>query len=420
MSLLNHDKTLLPTSFGTIALHIFEVKCEKWYVSVFGILHRENVYVRIHDACFTSELFSSVKCDCRIQLQHAKKFLSEKGGVLIYTPQEGRGIGPLQKIKAYTHQICDGLNTDDANVIIGETTECRKYDVVQKILKILHIKSIKLLTNNPKKVNDLRNFGIACDMHTFHTTNWPTSKSYLNHKIVCHEHKIGKETGSIAVETALQKIMSLMHNHTSKYPFLILSYAQTLNGSIRSHDEKRLFISSHNSNYIVDTMRSITDYIVVGANTIRLDNPNLKVKFVNSSKNPCKVIFSNEINIPLASNILLDKNNIFFHTNSSDENIETFSEFGQVKHFNGDIYSALKSLGNDEVSVLIEGGANIISQTAKYADLVVLSISKCKVASGGHVVLEKNLEFKELFRFEDDYDLILFGYYNRICEICDD
>ena len=80
----------------------------------------------------------------------------------------------------------------------------------------------------------------------------------------------------------------------------------------------------------------------------------------------------------------------------------------------------MKSLGNDEVSVLIEGGANIISQTAKYADLVVLSISKCKVASGGHVVLEKNLEFKELFRFEDDYDLILFGYYNRICEICDD
>ena len=111
----------------------------------------ENVVVRVHDACFTSEVFGSLRCDCREQLQASLKLVQQQGGVVIYLQQEGRGIGIANKVAAYSLQD-QGMDTVDANLHLGFEEEMREYHAVPDILRDLGVQSIKLVTNNPFKV----------------------------------------------------------------------------------------------------------------------------------------------------------------------------------------------------------------------------------------------------------------------------
>lgn len=111
----------------------------------------ENVPVRIHDQCLTSEVFRSQRCDCKEQLKLALEFIQEHGGAVIYLQQEGRGIGLANKVAAYALQDM-GMDTVDANLHLGFPEDCRKYGVVPTILKDMGIGSIQLMTNNPRKV----------------------------------------------------------------------------------------------------------------------------------------------------------------------------------------------------------------------------------------------------------------------------
>lgn len=121
---------------------------------------QENVVVRVHDACFTSEVLGSLKCDCAEQLQLAMEYIQERGtGIIIYLQQEGRGIGLSNKIAAYSLQE-RGLDTVDANRALGLPDDCREYTSVKNILADLHIKSIQLMTNNPRKIESLRAIGV--------------------------------------------------------------------------------------------------------------------------------------------------------------------------------------------------------------------------------------------------------------------
>ena len=125
--------------------------------STFGT---ENVWVRVHDQCLTSEVFGSSRCDCRDQLQESLRVvIQENDGVIIYLQQEGRGIGIANKIAAYALQD-DGMDTVDANEHLGFKDELREYKMIPDILKSLGIKSIKLVTNNPYKMEQLGNLGV--------------------------------------------------------------------------------------------------------------------------------------------------------------------------------------------------------------------------------------------------------------------
>ena len=124
------------------------------------ISNKENVLVRVHDQCFTSEVLGSLRCDCREQLQEALHIIREEDGIVIYLQQEGRGIGLPNKIAAYAIQDVLGLDTVDANLHLGFEDELRQYDPVPDILKNLNVKSIRLLTNNPFKVDRLSELGI--------------------------------------------------------------------------------------------------------------------------------------------------------------------------------------------------------------------------------------------------------------------
>jgi len=114
----------------------------------------KTVLIRIHSECMTGDLFSSHRCDCGEQLESAMQLTAKQGGVVIYLRQEGRGIGLINKLKAY--QIQDtGVNTADANVHLGFEVDARQYDTAIKIMQDLGISKINLLTNNPDKVKEI-------------------------------------------------------------------------------------------------------------------------------------------------------------------------------------------------------------------------------------------------------------------------
>ena len=149
----------LPTGYGTFRMRAYSCK-EDDYIPTLVLLNPntrldEPVYVRIHSECITGDLFSSSKCECGEQLHKSLEIIGEKGGVLIYLRQEGRGIGIINKLHAYKEQE-KGLDTIEANKVLGFDIDQRRYDVAINLLKELGINNIKLLTNNPDKYNAVK------------------------------------------------------------------------------------------------------------------------------------------------------------------------------------------------------------------------------------------------------------------------
>jgi GTP cyclohydrolase II len=128
---------------------------------VMGDIHSTPPLVRIHSQCLTGDVFGSLRCDCRLQLELALGKIAAVGaGILLYEQQEGRGIGLMAKLKAYELQD-QGMDTVEANVKLGFAADCREYELPAEVLKQLGVTQVRLITNNPEKVAALESAGIA-------------------------------------------------------------------------------------------------------------------------------------------------------------------------------------------------------------------------------------------------------------------
>ncbi|MCF6330388.1 MAG: GTP cyclohydrolase II [Sulfurimonas sp.] len=169
----------LPSRFGE-----FKVKAFKQNNKEHLVIYTKNMSkvptVRIHSECLTGDAIGSLKCDCRDQLEYALELINKTNGMVIYLRQEGRNIGLLNKINAYALQD-KGLNTVEANHQLGFRTDERTYEMVTYILNHFGIKKIKLLTNNPDKINSINDIEIVQRVPIVMKTN-KYNEDYLNIK----------------------------------------------------------------------------------------------------------------------------------------------------------------------------------------------------------------------------------------------
>lgn len=153
----------VPTSFGNFRMIAFSESASDWMPHMAIIAENtnfsESINVRFHSECITGEVFHSEKCECGQQLDASMKYIHENGGMIIYLRQEGRNIGIINKLKAYSLQE-KGFDTVEANLELGLPADDRSFKVAVDILNILDVKSVNLLTNNPEKIKVVENSNI--------------------------------------------------------------------------------------------------------------------------------------------------------------------------------------------------------------------------------------------------------------------
>jgi len=173
----------LPTLWGEFTIHGFEEQQtgkEHVALTVGDLQEGEPPLCRIHSECLTGDCLFSLRCDCGSQLQLAMQKIAEEGrGLILYLRQEGRGIGLHNKIKAYALQD-SGADTVEANVQLGFEPDSRQYEICEPMLSYFNVQSVRLMTNNPRKVDALKNIGIeVAEIVPMHTEANPHNESYL-------------------------------------------------------------------------------------------------------------------------------------------------------------------------------------------------------------------------------------------------
>ncbi|WBV53515.1 GTP cyclohydrolase II [Chryseobacterium gambrini] len=176
----------IPTDFGMFTVYAFSEHEEDWNPHLVWVAENtdfsKTVNVRFHSECITGEIFHSKKCECGQQLDAAMKYMSENGGMIIYLRQEGRNIGIINKLRAYALQE-KGFDTVEANLKLGLPADGRNFDVAVEMLKILNVKEINLLTNNPDKLKSLENSGIILNHRvSLEIESNEVNESYLSKK----------------------------------------------------------------------------------------------------------------------------------------------------------------------------------------------------------------------------------------------
>ncbi len=150
----------VPTEYGNFRMIAFSDNEKDWMPHIALIAENTDfskpVNVRFHSECITGEVFHSKKCECGQQLNSAMKYVHENGGIIVYLRQEGRNIGIINKLKAYALQE-QGLDTVQANLQLGLPADDRDFEVAIEILKLLEVKNINLITNNPDKIKFVEN-----------------------------------------------------------------------------------------------------------------------------------------------------------------------------------------------------------------------------------------------------------------------
>jgi len=236
----------------------------------------EAVPVRVHSACVTAEVISSLKCDCKSQLDYALQYIADHGGVVIYLPQEGRGVGLVNKIKAYALQD-EGYDTVDANRMLGLPDDAREYQDAARIINLLGIANIRLLTNNPAKISDLQSLGI----HIHERVPMP---------VMVTEHSVDYLRAKNARMGHLMEMMqseeSEAENEYSDRPLVHVNLALDHRGRTAQRNGEPINLSCDKDWRRVHELREHYSAVVVGARTWLQDSPRLTAREERLGRSP--------------------------------------------------------------------------------------------------------------------------------------
>lgn len=518
--------TRLPTVEGEFQLlHYTNAPDRKEHLAlVMGDLkQQQNVLVRVHSECFTGDVLGSQRCDCGEQLHVAMQLIADEGqGVVIYLRQEGRGIGLQKKLEAYNLQD-QGHDTVDANLLLGHQADERTYEVAVAILHDLGVQSLRLLTNNPSKLEHLRSAGLdVVDRVPIEPTVHKENRSYLATKIERMRHLLAlpptlpstlpatlPPTPTGASSTTLSgnslsnnslsgnsivnssevgveqrnRPSSIVHRHAysdeetpqsnsihknghhpplpsvanevvadlqakaaayfdrNRLPFVTLSYAQSIDGSIAAADGKPLQISGHRSMTLTHLLRATHDAILVGVGTVLADDPQLTVRLV-AGPDPQPIILDTHLRTPPNARCLRNERRPWVATAASSVTPTAHAPFQEADsqllatnvENNGHIAlrPLLEELADRGIhSIMVEGGATVIRSflQARIAQAALITIAPIFV--GGLPVLATTHTGKTALQpqpasfprltaprfFQLDDDLICYGHFTDQTEI---
>jgi GTP cyclohydrolase II len=396
-------RILLPTSAGEFEARAFECASGALHLALVkgDVADGDGMLTRVHSECLTGDALGSLRCDCGVQLRWALRTIAAEGrGVLIYaTGHEGRGIGLVNKLRAYALQE-DGLDTLEANRHLGFRPDERDYGETAACLGALGVRSLRLLTNNPHKESSLRRAGVQVDA----VVGLPTSPHLRNldylrtkERRMRHAAPAGNDLAEGVPEaTDVSALLGSVSPSASR-PYVVLKYAQTLDGRIATRTGDSRWISGEPERRTSHALRAACDAVLVGIRTVIADDPQLTVRMVPGAS-PLRVVLDSTLRIPPDAQILGDAASTLVVTTerSSADRRRELRERGvgvrvvEPAPLRGvDLPAALSLLRATGVqSLLVEGGGAVITSflRARLADRVIVSIAPKIVGSGTEAV----------------------------------
>lgn len=393
----------LPTPFGQFELRGFE--------SATGFVHLalvkgrigkgRSVLTRLHSECLTGDALGSLRCDCGVQLRMGLRAVAAEGrGVVIYTTgHEGRGIGLVNKLRAYVLQE-EGADTVEANHRLGFLADSRDYREAARVLTLLGVRSIRLLTNNPEKTRAARSAGLLVE----EVVPLPVAPHIRNVRYLeTKRRRLGQDGLAAsplrrAATASVPDVSALLGPVIDPgwRPFVIVKFAQTLDGRIATSGGDSKWISGESERAISHGLRAACDAVLVGAGTVIADDPQLTVRMVPGSS-PLRVVLDSTLRIPLDARLLDgDAATIVLTTDRAPrERGAALAERGvairrvQAGPGGVDVAAALRTLRAAGIrSLLVEGGSRVITSmlAAGVVDRVIVGIAPSILGSGTEAV----------------------------------
>ena len=402
MSTTEAVRVTIPTRFGVFEAHAFEQPSGFVYIAlVVGDLgDGTDVIVRVHSECLTGDALGSLRCDCGVQLGQSLRLLSAAGrGVLIYaTGHEGRGIGLVNKLRAYVAQDL-GADTVDANHVLGLPVDGREYDEAAAVVAALGVRSVRLLTNNPHKVRALRAAGTTItEVIPLPTAPHHRNAGYLTTKQTRMEHVRPTGVPLTRLDEGVVDVLGLVDHlrPRDERPAIVLKYAQTLDGRIATASGDARWISGEEERTLSHGLRATSDAVMVGVGTVLADDPQLTVRMVPGAS-PTRVVLDSKLRVPDGARVLeSEAPTIVLTTERSSPSrraelrargitvLVVEDRDGLVDLTAGT--ALLRSLGIE--LLLVEGGAHVITGLlrARLVDRVIVAIAPLVIGTGTSAV----------------------------------
>jgi GTP cyclohydrolase II len=391
----------LPTPFGEWQTVAFE-----WNGSVHLCMSRgrigdgEDLLVRLHSECLTGDALGSLRCDCGVQLRQAfRAIVAEGRGVVVYsTGHEGRGIGLADKLRAYMLQD-DGLDTLEANEHLGYPVDRRTFVDATDCLRALGVRSVRLLSNNPRKARALADGGIrVLRVLALPTAAHARNRRYLATKQARMHHAAPMGTPLVDGVGPAVDVGALLGSvrPSEARPYVVVKYAQTLDGRIATATGDSRWISGEEERRASHGLRAACDAVLVGVGTVFSDDPQLTVRMVPGAS-PIRVVLDSTLRIPGDARVLADDaaTTILTTDASPVERRDELRDRGvsvlvvDAGPDGVDPVAALEALRRDGIdSLLVEGGARVITSllSRRLADRLVVGIAPRVLGSGTEAV----------------------------------